>query len=79
MAHRAPPSFIKEWKALIRGKLSWAEPHGSRLHSVGNLIWAAAARQPDSLITAAPVGGFSYSAQASRLLPALNFPDITLS
>lgn len=64
---------------LIRGKLSRAEPHGSGLHSAGNPIQAAAARQPDSLITAAPVGGFGYSARAARLLPALNFPDITPS
>lgn len=62
-------------EALVRGKLSRAEPHGTGSHSAGNPIRADAA--PASLVTAAPAGGFGYSARPARLLLAFNFPDIT--
>lgn len=76
-AQRAPLSFIKS-KVLVRGKLSWhqgpAEPPGTRLHSLGNPIPAAAARQPHYR---GFCSGFGYSAGSARLLLAFNFPDIT--
>lgn len=44
---RAPPSFIRQSEALVRGKLSRrrrpAEPPGTVSHSLGNPIPAAAA------------------------------------